>query len=63
MNLKVNQSEGIAVDPEYYYRPMDTCPTGVKVLLLTTHEIAVIGHYNGKDTRWKGWAPLPKIRK
>lgn len=63
MNLRVNQSEGVAVDPSYYYRPMSTCPRGCKVLPLTRNEIAVIGSWNGKDDQFIGWSPLPKIRK
>lgn len=63
MNLRVNQTERVAVDPDYYYRPMSTCPRGCKVLLCTLNEVAVIGSWNGRDPQFIGWSPLPKIRR
>lgn len=62
MTVKVNP-EAVAVDRDYYYRPMDTCPTGAKVLLLNKYGVAVIGQWNGKDPQWQGWSPMPRIRK
>lgn len=64
MHVKVKQSEKIAVDHDYYYQPMSTCPTGCKVILLSQHGIAVLGQITHLDANlWAGWAPLPKIPK
>lgn len=60
---KLDKSGTVAVDPDYYWRPMETCPRGVKVQLLGAGGVALYGQYNGKDTFYKYWAPLPKIRK
>lgn len=62
MEFKVNR-EGVVVDHAYYYQPIETCPRGSKVLLLTAGEVAVIGHYSGNPDHYLGWAPLPKIRR
>lgn len=59
MNYKVN-TDNVAVDHGYYWQPMSTCPNGVKVQLLGTGGVATYGHYNGKDTFFTHWAPLPK---
>lgn len=40
---------------------METCPTGRKVQLLSKWGCAVYGTYNGRDTFWIMWAPLPKV--
>jgi hypothetical protein len=48
-------------DPTLVYRPMETCPTGPKVLLLNQAGIASTGWWDGKDTWFVGWYPLPKI--
>ena len=47
-------------DPDYFWRPMATCPLGVKVQLLGQGGVAIYGSHNGKDPFWTGWAPLPK---
>jgi hypothetical protein len=60
MKLK-NLSDGIAVvDHDYYWQPIETCPAGRKVQLLSALGCAVYGTYNGRDTFWIMWAPLPK---
>lgn len=59
--IKYNRTKEVAVDQEYFYLPMYTCPIGVKVLLLNPGKVATLGVYNGKD-KWLGWAPLPKIK-
>ena len=48
-------------DPNLVYRSMDTCPTGPKVLLLNKAGIAQTGWYDGKQSWYVGWYPLPKI--
>jgi hypothetical protein len=50
-------------DAGLLWRPMNTCPTGPKVLLLNKGGIAGIGWFDGKDKWWIGWHPLPKISK
>lgn len=52
-------TNGVAVDQDYFWQPMETCPRGVKVQLLGEGGVAVYGTYDGK-TAWQGWAPLPK---
>lgn len=50
----------VAVDRAYFWQPMDTCPRGVKVQLLGDG-VAQYGHWNGKETFWRGWAPAPSM--
>jgi len=57
--MKIN-NEGVAVG-DYRYHPMDTCPYGVKVLLLTQNGIAVTGVVSAESRGYfAGWFPLPK---
>lgn len=64
MSENVNiSSSGVAVDQDYYWRPIETCPRGVKVQLLGKGGVAHYGYYTGpRDTFWTDWAPLPKRR-
>ena len=57
--MKINP-DNVAVG-EYRYNPMNTCPYGVKVLLLTKTGVAVTGTVSA-DSRgyFSGWFPLPK---
>lgn len=48
----------VAIDREYEWQPMDTCPRGVKIQLLGAGGVAVYGTYNGHPF-WLGWAPVP----
>lgn len=58
------KDNSVAVDHDYYWLPIDKdTPRGVKLQLLNTGGVAVYGHYDGKDTFWQAWAPLPKKRK
>lgn len=61
-NIRINP-EGVAVDPEYFWQPMGSCPLNTKVQLLNPGKVAVYGKWNGKDNFWIGWAPLPKLKK
>ena len=61
--MTLTTHRGVAVDQQYYWQSMDTCPRGCKVQLLTVHGVAVYGNYDGKDQQWQAWAPLPNIRK
>lgn len=63
MNYRVNQGESTAVATDYYLQPMSTCPTGAKVQLMNPGGVLVYSEWNGKDTFWLGWAPLPRMRK
>lgn len=60
---RTDSTRTAAVDPDYYWRPMSSCPVGSKVQLLGQGGVAAYGKWNGKDNFWQGWAPLPKIRK
>ena len=51
---------GACVDQDYFWRPMATCPRAAKVQLLNPGGVAVYSSFNGTDTTWQGWAPLPK---
>lgn len=51
----------MAVDPDYYWEHMETCPRGVEVQLLTKWGRGVTGFYDGKDPQFVGWARKPKI--
>lgn len=57
----MNPAPTAITDPELFWRTMDTCPTGPKVMLLNKGGLAGIGWYDGKDEWWIGWHPLPKI--
>ena len=60
----VDSSRSVAVDREYYWRPISTCPGGVKVQLINRmYGVAVYGQYRPKETFWTHWAPLPVFRK
>lgn len=59
MNYKVNPSK-VAVDLEYEWQPMTTCPLHTKVQLLTIGGIALYGTFDGKDQFYVGWAPVPR---
>lgn len=48
-------------DAHLWWRPMSSCPTGPKVMLLNAGGIAGVGWYDGKDKWWVAWHPLPKI--
>ena len=56
MNIKDN---AVAVDQEYFWRPMLICPRGVKVQLLGIGGVAAYATYDGKNKFWTGWAPVP----
>jgi hypothetical protein len=60
MTVEINSARTVAVDREYYWQPMDTCPRGVKVQLLGAGGVAVYGQYHGKDPWWTHWAPAAR---
>jgi hypothetical protein len=59
MSMHINTARTVAVDRGVQWQPMSTCPTGVKVQLLGDGDVATYGSWDGKNTFWKGWAPLP----
>ena len=59
MNIKVS-TDKVAVDQNYYWQHMDTCPRGVKVQLLGIGGLPSYGNWDGKNRFWQAWAPLPK---
>jgi hypothetical protein len=61
MTADLNSSGTVAVDRTYYWLPINTCPSGVKVQLLGRGGVAVYGQYNGKEPFWTHWAPLPTL--
>jgi len=54
-------NDRVVVDPDYYWRPMETCPRAMKVQLLNPGGVAIHGQYHGEPF-WGGWTPLPKKR-
>lgn len=58
--IKLAADGKVAVDPHYYWQPLDTCPVSAKVQLLTVGGVAVYGQYIKGQQGYLGWAPLPK---
>lgn len=58
----LNADQTVAVDPDYFWRDMASCPAGCKVQLLGQGGVATYGHAAQGDPFWCGWAPLPKRR-
>lgn len=59
-DIKLAADRTVAVDPNYYWQPLETCPVSAKVQLLTTGGVAVYGQYVRGNKGYLGWAPLPK---
>lgn len=60
MTVKITSDKSTAVDQDYFWRPLETCPLSAKVQLLTQGGIAVYGQYHREAKGYLGWAPLPK---
>ena len=61
MTVKLTSDGAAAVDQDYFWRRMESCPLGAKVLLLTDGGVAIFGNVGTQTRRnFKGWAPLPK---
>jgi hypothetical protein len=59
-DIKIN-SYNVAVDKTRFWLPMENCPKGVKVQLLTASGVAVYGKVGEKNQEvFDGWHPLPK---
>lgn len=59
MNVTISDNK-VAVDANYFWQNMSSCPSGVKVQLLNEGGVAIYGVYDSKFDKWLGWAPLPK---
>lgn len=58
----MSPNDKAAVDPDYFWQPISTCPTGTKVQLLNRAGIGSTGKItSNKDGWWIAWAPMPKI--
>jgi hypothetical protein len=60
MTPTLTNNPHVAVDQDYFWQPMETCPLAVKVQLLGAGGVATYGQWDGRNPFWKGWAPLPK---
>lgn len=61
-SVKRDSTQSALVDPNYYWLPIASCPSGSRVQLLSRSGIASIGKFtSNRDGWWIGWAPLPKI--
>jgi hypothetical protein len=60
MTVKITSDRAAAVDQDYFWRPLHTCPLSAKVQLLTEGGVAVYGQYSPGFGGYLGWAPLPK---
>ena len=66
MTDKVSGDGAAYVDHDYYWRPIETAPHGVKLQLLSIYGVASHGLLSPaiiEDGFWIGWTPLPKRRK
>lgn len=59
--IQASTDRTVAVDRGYAWQPIESCPQGLKVQLLTRHGIAVHGQYRLSDRSFIAWAPLPSI--
>lgn len=58
----LNNDKTVAVGGHEFH-DMDTCPRGVKVLLLGPGDVATLASFDGHDPQWRGWFPVPRKRK
>jgi hypothetical protein len=63
MTHQISSDGAAAVDQNYYWQPIETCPLGVKVQLLGRSGVAIYSTYSRKDKFFTHWAPLPKLRR
>jgi hypothetical protein len=59
MSVATNRDGTVAVDLEYHWQPMSTCPINRKVQLKGRNGLAGHGNWNGKDRWYVGWTPCP----
>ena len=66
MTDKISGDGAACVDHDYFWRPIETAPHGVKLQLLSIYGVASHGLLSPaiiEDGFWMGWTPLPKKRK
>ena len=66
MTDKVSGDGTAYVDHDYYWRPIETAPHGVKLQILSIYGVASHGLLSPaiiEDGFWVGWTPLPKVKK
>lgn len=60
---QIDSTGAAAVDHNYFWQPIKTCPLGVKVQLLGKGGVAMYGQRSVRDDFYTHWAPLPKLKK
>jgi hypothetical protein len=62
MTHTINHDKTAAVATDVFWIPIASCPMGLKILLLTVHGVAIVGHYTEKLDKgfYTHWHPLPK---
>ena len=66
MTDRISGDGAACVDHDYFWRPIETAPHGVKLQLLSIYGVASHGLLSPaiiEDGFWVGWTPLPKRRK
>lgn len=61
MVVKISAVSGHAVDQTRFWQPLDTCPRGAPVWMLTRWGRSIEGIYNPGDNGVVAWCPKPKI--
>jgi hypothetical protein len=61
LDWKVTHDKVAAVSKSTVWLPIETCPKGLKCLLLGAGGVALLGTYNG-DPFFTDWHPLPRRR-
>jgi hypothetical protein len=59
MTWHYNSDRSAAVSDTFMWQSLTTCPLGVKVLLLTTGDVCVVGIFDNQ-AGYKNWSPLPR---
>lgn len=60
--VRVDGTGAAAVDSNYHWQPIATCPKGVKVQLRTRYGVALYGiHWGEASDFYTHWAPCPTI--
>lgn len=57
---RISSDRVAAVSSESTFLPMDSCPISRNVILLGAGGVATVGQYDGRETFWQGWHPLPR---
>ena len=59
-----DSTNSAAVDPDYFWRPIDkNTPVGVKMQLIRKSEgVATYGFHSSGNQWFTHWAPIPKFR-